>query len=191
MNWPTTRRLIIPGMLMRADILALLKVLIAASWADSRVSQAELNYVKDLAKRFHLPDEDWLELEPYLEDPPSDREVQELFRDLFSRMGTSGGRTEIIRHIEGLLNADAEITAEEHDFLEQYTAALREASTVDLLVRRVKTLFQKRPQAQTQDLEEFLRNKIQFKLRKRLGSSELTPETYRLCLIGGLMGIVA
>jgi hypothetical protein len=41
------------AMLMQTDVLALLKVLIAASWADSRLSQTELNYIKALAQ--HSP----------------------------------------------------------------------------------------------------------------------------------------
>ena len=40
-------------MATHATALALLKVLIAAAWADSRLSQAEMNYLKDLAQKFH------------------------------------------------------------------------------------------------------------------------------------------
>lgn len=178
-------------MASRADALALLKVLIAAAWADSRLTQAELNYIKALAKRFDLSDEEWLELEPHLEDPPTDQEIDAYFRDLLARIGTPAGRNEVIRHMEAILGADAQITAEEHDFLEQYTLILNEASTVELLVRRMKGLFQKRPQAAVVDLDEFIRNKVFFKLRRRIGTDQITPEMYHLCLLGGLMGIVA
>ena len=73
-------------MLTKADTLALLKVLLAAAWADSKLSQSELNYVKSLAGKFRLTDEDWLELQPYIEDAPTDAEVNELFADLFGRI---------------------------------------------------------------------------------------------------------
>jgi uncharacterized tellurite resistance protein B-like protein len=174
-----------------ADALALLKVLIAAAWTDGRLSQAEMNYVKNLAKRFRLSGHDWLQLEPLLEDPPLSSEIDLLFKDLLARIGTPSGRDSVIGHIEAILKADAQITAEEHDFLEQSTFILKEASTVELLVRRMKTLFQKRPPAGVTDLDEFIRNKIFFKLRRRLGSDRLTPEMYQLCLLGGLMGIIA
>jgi uncharacterized tellurite resistance protein B-like protein len=177
--------------MMRADALALLKVLIAAAWADSRLSQSEINYLKTLAKRFNLSDTDWLELEPYLEDPPSEKDVDALFQDLLARIATPSGRSQVIRHLEEILNADNNISAQEHDFLEQYTLVLREASTVELLVRRMKGLFQKRPAPALMDLDEFIRNKIFFKLRRQIGTEQITPETYRLCLLGGLMGIVA
>jgi uncharacterized tellurite resistance protein B-like protein len=171
--------------------LALLKVLIAAAWSDTQLSQAEMNYLKDVARKFHLNDEDWLELEPHLEDPPSERETRAFFQDLLDRIATASERNDVVRHIEQILNADAEISADEHDFLEQYTLILKEASTVDLLVRRMKGLFQKRPAAAAVDLEEFIRNRILFKLRRRVGTGQITPEMYRLCLLGGLMGLVA
>ena len=132
-------------MAAHSDALALLKVLIAAAWADSRLSQSELNYLKALAQKFNLNDADWLALEPHLEDPPSEDEVKAFFQDLLSRTATSSGRNEVIRHIERILNADAQISAEEHDFLEQYTLILKEASTVEVLIGRMKGLFQKRP----------------------------------------------
>ncbi|HYR91815.1 MAG TPA: TerB family tellurite resistance protein [Terriglobia bacterium] len=178
-------------MATHSDAVALLKVLIAAAWADSSLSQAELNYLKALAQKFNLTNSDWLELEPHLEDAPSENEVQALFQDLLSRTATSSGRNEVIRHIERILNADAQITAEEHDFLEQYTRILKEASTVEVLLGRMRGLFQKRPAAALVDLDEFMRNKIFFKLRRRIGTDQIAPEMYRLCLLGGLMGIVA
>lgn len=176
--------------MLRADALALLKVLIAAAWADNRLSQSEMNYLKTLSRRFNLSDTDWTELEPYLEDAPSESEVDGLFKDLLAHIATPVGRNQVVRHIEEILKADETMTAQEHDFLEQYTLVLKEASTVELLVGRLKGLFQKRPAAATVDLDEFMRNKILFKLRRKIDTKE-TPEMYRLCLLGGLMGIVA
>ena len=178
-------------MASRSNTLALLKVLLAAAWADSRLTQSELNYVKNIARKFDLADEDWLELQPHLEDPPSEEETHALFQDLLGTIATPSGRSEVIRHIEAILAADAQITPGEHDFLERYTAILREASSLELLVRRMKGLFQKRPEAAITDLDEFVRNKIFFKLNRRVSAGEITPEVHRLCLLGGLMGVVA
>jgi uncharacterized tellurite resistance protein B-like protein len=178
-------------MLTRADNLVLLKVLIAAAWADSRMSQTEINYIKTLMKRFNLKDVDWMELEPYLEDAPSETETESLFRDLLTRVASPGGRSDVIRHLEEIMKADAHITAEEHDFLEQYSMVLKHASTVELLVRKMKALFIKRQNTTPLDLDEFLRNKILFKLKRRIGTEQITPDMHRICLLGGLMGIVA
>ncbi|MBI4472777.1 MAG: TerB family tellurite resistance protein [Acidobacteria bacterium] len=179
-------------MLTRGDALALLKVLLAAGWTDSRLTQTEINYTKDLARKFQLRDEDWLELEPYLEDRPSEKEVDALFHDLLSRIATPSDRNEVIKHLEEILNADAQMTADEYDFLEQYTLILRGASTIELLVGRMRGLFRKQPlKGRMLDLDLFIRNKVLFKLRRRVGSDQITPQMHRLCLLGGLMGIVA
>lgn len=179
-------------MLTRGDILALLKVLMAAAWADSRLSQAEINYTKELARKFRLDEAEWLQLQPYFEDPPNEKEVEGLFRDLLSRIATPAARNEVIRHLEEILKADSVMTAEEHDFLDQYKMILKNASTVESIVGRMRNLFRK-PQQQVHvlDLDEFIRNKVLFKLRRRLGTEQITPQMYRLCLLGSLMGIVA
>jgi uncharacterized tellurite resistance protein B-like protein len=178
-------------MLTKADRLALLKVLLAAAWADSKVTQSELNYIKSLAGKFRLTDEDWLQLQPYIEDPPTEDETNELFDDLLSRIATPFGRNEVVQHLENMMRADDHITAEEHDFLEHYTLVLKQASTGELLLGRMKGLFSKRKTHAALDLDEFFHNKILFKLRRRIGADRITPETRRLCLLGGLMGIVA
>ena len=178
-------------MIMHSDAIAVLKVLIAAAWVDSKLSQSELNYIKALAQRFHLTDADWAGLQPLLEDAPSQPEIDGLFQDLLSRLATPSARNQVVQYLDDILNADAHITAEEHDFLEQYTMILKHASTVQLLVRRMKGLFQRRPTIAIVDLDEFIRNKIFSKLRRRIGTDQITTEVYRLCLLGGLMGIVA
>jgi uncharacterized tellurite resistance protein B-like protein len=142
-------------------------------------------------KRFNLKDVDWTELEPYLEDPPTETETEGLFRDLLTRIATPVGRAEVVGHLDGMLRADVQITAEEHDFLEQYSMVLKHASTVELLVRKMKGLFARKQTASPLDLDEFLRNKILFKLKRRIGAEQITPDMYRFCLLGGLMGIVA
>jgi len=178
-------------MMARSDALALLKVLLAAAWADAKVTNSETNYIKALARRFELRDEDWLELEPYMEDPPSETETDALFRDLLSRVASPAGRKEIVQHIEGILNADAQLSAEEHDFLEQYALIIREASTVELLVKRMRGFFNKAPAKHVVDLDEFVTNKILYKFKRRVADSQITPELRRLCVLGGLMGMVA
>ena len=178
-------------MLTKADAIALLKVLIAAAWADSRLTQSELNYIKLLAQKFRLADDDWLQLQPYLEDPPSEKEVNELFEDLLNRIATPFTRNQVVQYLEDMMRADEQITAEEHDFLEHYALVLKHASTTELLLRRTKALFSKQKPQRVVDLDEFFHNKILFKLRRRIGAGLITPETRRICVLGGLMGVVA
>src|SRR5215472_11693962 len=153
-------------MLTRGDSISLLKVLITAAWADGKVTQSELNYIKMLARRFRLAEEDWAELQPYLEDPPTESEVNNLFEDLLNRIGTPQERNRVVAYLDGIIAADDQITAEEHDFLERYTVLLKQASTSELLIRRMKGLFSKPKSDVTLDLDEFFQNKVLFKLRR-------------------------
>src|SRR5437868_5594034 len=141
-------------MLTKADEIALLKVLIAAAWADSTLTQSELNYIKLLAQKFKLADDDWLQLQPYLEDPPTEKEVNELFEDLLNRIATPFLRNQVVQYLEDMMRADDQITAEEHDFLEHYALLLKQASTAELLLRRTKALFSKQKPERIIDLEE-------------------------------------
>src|SRR5437016_14225902 len=120
-------------MLTKADEIALLKVLVAAAWADSRLTQSGLNYIKLLAQKFRLTDNDWLQLQPYLEDAPTQKEMDLLFEDLLNRIATPFARNQVVQYLEEMMQADEHITAEEHNFLEHYALVLKHASTGELL----------------------------------------------------------
>ena len=178
-------------MVRSSTALALLKVLITTAWADAELSQAELNYIKELARRFDLDDSDWFELQPYIEDPVSREEQMAVIQDLLSRIGSSSERQAVIKHIEGIIHADDRVTEEERELLERYEAVLEQPSSLDLMLSGLKNLFQSPPQKSQVDVDEFLRNKILFKLRRRVGNDQITPEMHHLALLGGLMGAVA
>ena len=178
-------------MVRDSNALALLKVLIAAAWADSELSQSELNYIKELARRFDLDDSEWFELQPYIEDPVPEDEQEAVIHDLLSRIGSGSERQEVIRLIEGIIAADDRISDDERQLLERYEEILKEPSSLDLMLGRVRNLFQESPRRSTVDIDEFLNNKILFKLRRRAGEDQITPDMHRLALLGGLMGIVA
>jgi uncharacterized tellurite resistance protein B-like protein len=180
-------------MVRTSNALALLRVLAVAAWADSTVSQSELNYIKDLARRFSLSDDDWFALQPYLEDPPHRDEIDSILRDLMGRLGSDQERRVVIDHLEGIVSSDHDVTEEESRLLERYKEILGEASSLELMFGRLKSLFSGASAPQpTVDLDEFLRNKILFKLRRRSDEPlTTTPEIHRIALLGGLMGIVA
>lgn len=178
-------------MVRSSTALALLKVLITTAWADSELSQAELNYIKELARRFDLDDSDWFELQPYIEDPVSREEQMAVIQDLLSRIGSSSERQAVIQHIEGIIHADDRVTEEERELLERYETVLKQPSSVGLMHSGLKNMFKLPPPKSQVDVDEFLRNKILFKLRRRAGDDLITPEMHRLALLGGLMGVVA
>ena len=178
-------------MVRTSNALALLKVLATAAWADSTFSQSEMNYIKELARRFSLEDEEWFALQPYLEDPPTEDETEAVLRDLLTRIGSPSERKAVVNHIEGVIAADDRISPEETALLRRYEEILNEPSSLDLMVKRLKGLLNTQQPHSTMDLDEFLRNKILFKLRRKTGNVRITPEVHRLALLGGLMGVVA
>ena len=178
-------------MVRASNSVALLRVLIAAAWADSELSQTELNYIKELARRFDLEDTEWFALQPYLEDPPTGEETRAVLDDLLGRVGSAREREAIRRHIRTILEADDHVSDEERAFLERYEELFHSASSLDLLFGRIRNLLQNAPPPPTVDVDEFLRNKILFKLRRKVGDGQITPGMHRLALLGGLMGIVA
>jgi uncharacterized tellurite resistance protein B-like protein len=173
------------------NAIVLLRALIAAAWADSELSHSELNYIKELARRFRLDDEEWFALQPWLEDPPDPDQTRVILEDLLAATGSARERNAAARHIRSVLEADECISDGERAFLEQYEALCEGASGADLLLGKLRGLLARTPPRATLDLDEFLRNKILFKLRRRVGGEQITPEMHRLALLGGLMGIVA
>ena len=178
-------------MVRTSNALALLKVLATAAWADSTFSQSEMNYIKELARRFSLEDVEWFALQPYLEDPPTEDETEAVVKDLLSRIGSPSERKAVVNHIEGVIAADDRISPEETALLRRYEEILNEPSSLDLMVKRLQSLLQTQQPHSTMDLDEFLRNKILFKLRRKTPNVRITPEVHRLALLGGLMGVVA
>jgi len=168
----------------------LLRVLLSAAWADSDLSPSELNYIKNLARRFNLDDEEWFALQPYLEDSPGAGETEAIVDDFLSG-NTPEEHRAAAAHVRAILEADGQIGGEERAFLEQFEELLGGTSSLNFLLQRIQGLLKSAPSRPTVDLDEFLRNKILFKLRRRTVNGEVTPEMHRLALIGGLMGIVA
>ena len=162
-------------MVRTSNALALLKVLATAAWADSTFSQSEMNYIKELARRFSLEDEEWFALQPYLEDPPTEDETEAVIKDLLSRIGSPSERKAVVNHIEGVIAADDRISPEETELLRRYEEILNEPSSLDLMVKRLKSLLQTQQPHSRVDLDEFLRNKILFKLRRKTGNVRITP----------------
>ena len=178
-------------MLRSSNLSAVLKVLVVAAWSDDDLSNSELNYIKELARRFELTDEEWFQIQPYIEGPVPPEEQEAVARDLLARISNDSERKSIIKHLKDLTKADGRVSKDERELLTRYQTILEEASTPAILFGRLKSLIQKPIKHSTVDLNEFLRNKVLYKLRQRIGSEQITPAMYQLSLIGGLMAIVA
>jgi uncharacterized tellurite resistance protein B-like protein len=183
-------------------IMALAKVLVAAAWVDGEPSHEEINSMKDLLFRLpQLSSRQWAELEIYVEAPVDEAERARLVEDLQHAIRSPQDRDLAIRTLDELMMADGELTEEE----EMVAAGIKAAiDSVDLgpLSRLVKGMTGRRSRAvanapnREDYLDEFLRNKVYYGVRRRLDLGEAAldfpDEVLRtLSLAGGMMAQIA
>jgi uncharacterized tellurite resistance protein B-like protein len=183
-------------------ILTLAKVLIAAAWADGELTHEEVNSMKDLL--FHLPQlsaRQWASLQMYIESPVGDAERERLLEELRFAIRTPRDRELAQQALDEMLHADGDVSAEEEQVAAEIRATIDSVS-VDALSRLVKGMTGRRAQALANApnreayLEDFVRNKVYYGVRRRvdLGEAELEvgDDVLRtLSLAGGIMAQVA
>ncbi|MEJ2608221.1 MAG: TerB family tellurite resistance protein [Anaerolineales bacterium] len=186
-------------------ILSLAKVLVAAAWADEEVSHDEINALKDLL--FHLPGlsaRDWAELDIYIDSPIDPSERNRLLHDLRAAIRTRKDKEIASETLERLIQADGTVTPEERAVANEIQSAIDSINT-NIFSRMGKMILasaKKRSRTvagtanREQYLEDFIRNRIYYKMKRKLGENEaeipLSDEEFRkLCLASGLLSRVA
>ena len=186
-------------------ILSLAKVLVAAAWADEEVSHDEINALKDLL--FHLPGlsaRDWAELDIYIDSPIDPSERNRLLHDLRAAIRTRQDKELASETLERLIQADGTVTPEERAVANEIQSAIDSINT-NIFSRMGKMILasaKKRSRTvagtanREQYLEDFIRNRIYYKMKRKLGENEaeipLSDEEFRkLCLASGLLSRVA
>jgi uncharacterized tellurite resistance protein B-like protein len=186
-------------------IISLAKVLVAAAWADEEITHDEINALKDLL--FHIPvlsARDWAELEIYIDSPIDPSERDRLLEDLRTAIRTRQDKTLASETLEQLIQADGTITPEERVIAEEIQSAIDSISTniFSRMGKMMRTSAKKRSQIvagtanREQFLEDFIRNRIYYKIKRQLDQSEseiqLSDGEFRkLCLASGLLSRVA
>ncbi len=186
-------------------ILSLAKVLVAAAWADEEVSHDEINALKDLL--FHLPGlsaRDWAELDIYIDSPIDPSERNRLLQDLRTAIRTRQDKELASETLEQLIQADGTVTPEERAVADEIQSTIDSINT-NIFSRMGKMILvsakkRSRTVAGTANreryLEDFIRNRIYYKLKRKLGENEadipLSDDEFRkLCLASGLLSRVA
>lgn len=185
-------------------IMTLGKVIIAAAWADGQIAHDEVNSLKDLL--FHLPGlnaKDWAELDIYMESPVGEAERQRLVDELLRVVRSPRDRQLALETLDALVNADGQVTAEEHEVVAEIKRELesQDVSVFGALGRLFSGPLQRRSAAvdapnREQFLYDFIHNKVYYTVQRRLeaegASMSLSEEKLRkLSLAAGVMGRVA
>lgn len=190
-------------------ILTLAKVVIAAAWADGKITPSERESLKDLM--FRLPHvgpeaaiaitaDEWNVLEMMIETPLTADQQQQVINDLKIHLDSAADKKAVLAALAHLVGADEALTDEEVQMAEAVEQAVAE---VDVgLVARLGRLVRRRvravmPQSEQEEaFADFLRNRVYFAVRQRLHleNEELAipeSELRKLSLAGGLMAQVA
>lgn len=186
-------------------IKSLAKVLIAAAWVDGKVSNDEVNSLKDLL--FHLPEmtaSDWAELDIYIETPVGVSERTRLVMELQDALRSRADKALAHNALTSLASADGDLSAEEQAIIASIKTAIDEVSTGIMggLGRLLGNSLMKRSSviANTPNrelfLDDYIKNKVYYLVSRRLELGQTSieipeKELRRLSLAGGLMARVA
>jgi len=186
-------------------IVALAKLVIAAAWADSELTNEEINALKDLLFSLdQVTGKQWAELELYMDSPVSAEQTQQLLLDVLSRIKSEQDKHFVLDTLEKLVAADGVVTQQEQKLLENVKDAVSAVDTGLLarlsgLLRTAVTTRADTCNAPTQrqaGLDDFIKNTIYHELKSRTQKGkpgiDLSDEELRkLCLAAGLLSQIA
>ena len=194
-------------------IMTLGKVIIAAAWADGKITIEEVNCLKDLLfqmphigsnEEMQMTAQEWARLEIYIDAPVDEAERARLIEDLRLTLHKPDDKALVLSTLDAMIRADGVVTDEELAVVEQIKQALEhvDLSLIGQLGRLIKGPIQRRSEAVAQapnreaHFEDYIKNKIYYKVRQRLNLDEARfnvseTDLRKLSLAGGLMAQVA
>jgi uncharacterized tellurite resistance protein B-like protein len=191
------------GILMAATVeVAFLQVLACAAWADERVSNAEINFLKRFVREFNLGGDEWAQVEMYLDEPVDAAERKRVTRRFLSRVHRAKERRRLLDAVAEMLHSDEEVAGKEREWLEELRDLVSGARRSAFLLDGLKSLLRggriasgAAQPGREADLHDFIHNRVLFKLRRRLPTGRLekegSPEKLKkLCLSAALLGRV-
>lgn len=182
-------------------IMTLGKVIIAAAWADGAISEEEVNSLKDLLWRLPAVNaREWDELDIYLDSPVSAAERERLVGLLRQQMTSPGARDLVLQALDDMISADGEVSEHERAVVDEIKNSMQTAdagkwgSFSRLLVGRRTEVVAAAPNREAY-LNDFVRNRVYFKMRQRLAAENIAweisdQELRRLGLAGGLLAFI-
>lgn len=190
-------------------ILTLAKVIIAAAWADGKITPTERESLKDLM--FRLPHvapapaivltaDDWNKLEMAVETPVTADQRQQFIKELKKHLDTAEDKKMILASLAALVRVDETLTDEELQIAEAVEQAIAEVDVglvarLGRLVRRRIQVANRKP-GSDEAFEDYVKNRIYYAARQRLNlqQEELDmseADLRKLSLAGGLMAQIA
>ena len=186
--------------------IAFLKILIAAAWADERLSPSEIRTLSYYLQRLRVSAEEYQALRPLLEQPISRDDAHSLIEEQLKQLsGTEEQRT-LVAAVEGLLTADDKLTPPEAKFLRELRQMTHNLPTAQVFISRLKSLWAdgptRQPPRRDDAADRFVQKRLLEYFRGRIALTRaragMTPDDvvsdrdlYRVVLWAGLLGRVA
>ena len=180
----------------------LAKLMIAVSWADGKIDNAEVNALKEVL--FSLPELDareWAELEIYMDSPVDESERELLLENVLEALGSTSEKMQVVRTIETLIASDGDVSEEDKAVFNELKAAIKSKQTgmLGLLSQLTGGVLKKKRERgkdrvlRERHLEDFIRNKVLYDVKRNYPGIIRIPEEQfkKLCSASALLGRVA
>ena len=186
-------------------VMSLAKLMIAAAWADQKLSNSEINALKDLLFTIGgISGEDWRELEIYMDSPVGEAEMQALLNSVLNEIRSQRDKALVLETLRNLFEADGEMTAEERELLDEIERSVADVPT-GLFAKLSKAILSAVDQRQARlgatglrenHLEDYVKNTVYYQLKREEETSGVSfdlPEKdlRRICLATGILARVA
>ena len=189
----------------RNFVMDLAKLVIAAAWADGKMTNEEANALKDLL--FGLEDvtgEEWAHLEVYMDSPVGPEEREKLLGKVLEQIESEEDKALVVGTLEGLFEADGVVTDEERAFLEEIRKGVSEVNTGALarFAKMIKAAYGRRGEAyeggvqRDRQVDDYIENTIYYQLKSESEKKGITidlPEVKKrqFCLAAGLLARIS
>jgi uncharacterized tellurite resistance protein B-like protein len=185
-------------------IMTLAKTLIAAAWSDGEISLDERNCLKELL--FNLRDltaHDWASLEIYMAAPLEEKERKNILDALRSTIRSPADKRMASEALKQMIESSGQTSTEQDRVITEIMHALQDISVdpVSHLSKALRVPLRQRSSelqyasARELELEEFMRNRIAFHLRRQIHNHPLQnisdDEIHVWSAAGGLLARVA
>jgi len=188
----------------KSFILDLGKLIIAAAWADGKLTHDEVNSLKEvLFSLKEISGDEWKKLEMYMDSPVTEEEREILLEHLLNKIRTQQEKKMVINKLQELFQSDGKVTPQEEALLKEIESAVSKTSTdiFSQFSKALKSTISKRSSAvsstlRENDFDDYIKNTVYYDLQQKQKTSGITidvPEQQlrKLCLATGLLSFIA
>lgn len=121
--------------------MAFVKALLAAAWADGDLTSREIKTITEYLRRFEISAAEYQELKPLLEAPLEADLAQSMLQEQLQVLSSAEEQNTLLAAIKDLLVVEEELHPDATQFLDGLRDMIKQPSTPQLFVSRLKTLW--------------------------------------------------